>query len=153
MKHSVWRTHTTAPKTANAAKPVPVIEPLRDLLEALRNLEGNPQSGPILRGLSGKPLSLDMLAREVIIPAVRNPENYKPNEKPLTWHGYYAFRRGIATLTSSVSRDPMAAKGLLRHTSVNTTLTHYIKDVPEVTENAMNLVEELFAKPNTERLQ
>jgi hypothetical protein len=94
-----------------------------------------------------------MLAREVIIPAVRNPENYKPNEKPLTWHGYYAFRRGIATLTSSVSRDPMAAKGLLRHTSVNTTLTHYIKDVPEVTENAMNLVEELFAKPNTERLQ
>jgi len=153
VKHSVWRTHTTAPKTANAAKPVPVIEPLRDLLEALRNLEGNPQSGPILRGLSGKPLSLDMLAREVIIPAVRNPENYKPNEKLLTWHGYYAFRRGIATLTSSVSRDPMAAKGLLRHTSVNTTLTHYIKDVPEVTENAMNLVEELFAKPNTERLQ
>jgi hypothetical protein len=38
----------------------------------------------------------------------------------------------------------MAAKGLLRHTSVHTTLTHYIKDVPQVTENAMNLVEELF---------
>jgi hypothetical protein len=38
----------------------------------------------------------------------------------------------------------MAAKGLLRHTSVSTTLNHYIKDVPEVTENAMDLVEELF---------
>jgi len=29
---------------------------------------------------------------------------------------------------------------------VNTTLIHYIKDVPEVTENAMALVEELFVK-------
>jgi hypothetical protein len=101
-----------------------VIEPLRELLAELRTLEGNPAAGPILRGVSGKPLSLDMMAREVIIPAVRNPENY-----------------------SSVSRDPMAAKGLLRHTSVNTTLTHYIKDVPEVTANAMTLVKELFAKP------
>jgi integrase len=150
VKHSVWRTHTTLPKTANAAKPVPVIEPLRELLAELRTLEGSPAAGPILRGVSGKPLSLDMLAREVIIPAVRNPENYSsPERKRIEWHGYYAFRRGIATLTSSVSRDPMAAKGLLRHTSVNTTLTHYIKDVPEVTENAMTLVEELFAKPLT----
>jgi hypothetical protein len=41
----------------------------------------------------------------------------------------------------------MAAKGLLRHTSVSTTLNHYIKDVPQVTENAMSLVEELFNKP------
>jgi len=29
----------------------------------------------------------------------------------------------------------MAAKGLLRHSSVNPTLAHYIKDVPEVTAN------------------
>ena len=42
------------------------------------------------------------------------------------------------------THDPMAAKGLLRHTSVSTTLNHNIKDVLEVTENAMNLVEELF---------
>jgi hypothetical protein len=28
----------------------------------------------------------------------------------------------------------MAAKGLLRHSSVNTTLAHYIKHVPEVTQ-------------------
>jgi len=30
-----------------------------------------------------------------------------------------------------MTRDPMAAKRLLRHSSVNTTLTHYIKDVPD----------------------
>jgi hypothetical protein len=111
----------------------------------LRLSEGNPGDGPILRGVLGGPLSLDKLAREVVIPAVRNPENYdRPDAKRLTWHGYYAFRRGIATLASTVVRDPMAAKGLLRHTSVSTTLAHYIKDVPQVTENAMSLVEELF---------
>jgi integrase len=147
VRQSVWRKHTTDPKTASAAKPVPVIEPLRELLAELREAEGNPADGPILRGvLAGKPLNLDMLAREVILPAVRNPENYEPNAKRLTWHGYYAFRRGIATLASSVARDPMAAKGLLRHSSVNTTLTHYIKDVPAVTENAMNQVELLFTQ-------
>jgi hypothetical protein len=31
----------------------------------------------------------------------------------------------------------MAAKGLLRHSSANTTLIHYIKDVPEVTADGL----------------
>jgi len=72
----------------------------RSSLEELRKLEGNPEMGPILRGVSGKPLNLDMLARDVIKPALRNPENYPTADaKRLQWHGYYAFRRGIATLT------------------------------------------------------
>ncbi len=86
----------------------------------------------------------------IILPAIRNPENYEPDAKHVVWHGYYAFRRGIATLASSVARDPMAAKGLLRHTSVNTTLTHYINDAPQVTQNAMALVEELFKPVGSE---
>jgi len=40
----------------------------------------------------------------------------------------------------------MAAKGLLRHSSVHTTLAHYIKEVPEVTANGMAQVEELFSE-------
>jgi len=40
----------------------------------------------------------------------------------------------------------MAAKGLLRHSGVNTTLAHYIKEVPEVTANGMAQVEQLFTK-------
>jgi hypothetical protein len=47
----------------------------------------------------------------------------------------------------------MAAKGLLRHSSVNTTLTHYIKDVPEVTANAMTQVEALFTQLDGERIR
>jgi integrase len=149
VKQSVWRKHTTGPKTASAAKPVPVIEPLRELLTELRAAEGNPGSGPILRGVKGKPLSLDMLARVVIRPALRNRANYRNGQskdwKPLEWQGYYSLRRGIATQLNTITRDPMAAKGLLRHSSVNTTLTHYIKSVPEITANGMAQLEQLFS--------
>jgi hypothetical protein len=68
------------------------------------------------------------------------------NWKPLEWHGFYSLRRGIATQLTAITRDPMAAKGLLRHSSVNTALAHYIKEVPEVTANGMAQVEQLFTK-------
>ena len=150
VKRSVWRKHTTDPKTASAAKPVLVIDQLGEVLAELREAEGNPTSGPILRGVKGGPLDLNMLAKQVIRPALRNRKNYRDGEsknwKPLEWQGFYSLRRGIATQLTAITHDPMAAKGLLRHSSVNTTLAHYIKDVPEVTANGMAQVEELFSK-------
>lgn len=147
VKQSVWRKHTTDPKTKSAAKPVPVIEPLHQLLSELRQAEGNPLNGPILRGIKGKPLNLEMLAKRIIRPAFANKENYgTPEAKLLTWFGFYALRRGIATHLTEITRDPNAAKGLLRHTSISTTLNHYIKDMPQVTANGMAQVEELFGK-------
>jgi integrase len=150
VRQSVWRNHTTDPKTASSAKPVLVIEPLRELLGGLREAEGNPENGPILRGEKGKPLDLNMLAKRIIRPALRNRENYRDGNakdwKPIEWQGFYSLRRGIATQLTAITRDPMAAKGLLRHSSVNTTLARYIKDVPEVTANGMAKVEQLFSE-------
>jgi integrase len=150
VKRSVWRRHTTDPKTASAAKPVLVIEPLGELLAQLRETEGNPPNGPIMRGVKGGPLDLNMLAKQVIRPALRNLKNYRDGEsknwRPIEWHGFYSLRRGIATQLTAITHDPMAAKGLLRHSSVNTTLAHYIKDVPEVTANGMAQVEKLFSE-------
>ena len=155
VKQSVWRKHTTDPKTASAKKPVPVIEPLRELLAELREAEGNPANGPILRGVKlskdgkPKPLNLNALAC-AIRAALLNRENYRNGQakdwKPLEWHGYYSLRRGLATHLNTITHDPMAAKGLLRHSSVNTTLIHYIKEVPEVTANGMAQVEQLFSR-------
>jgi integrase len=135
VRHSIWRTHATEPKTAESKKPVPIIDPLRSILKELRELEGNPQSGPILRGPLGKPLNMDNLAKRTVRPILA--------AEGLKWHGWYALRRGIATLLNSVEKDAMAAKGLLRHTSVATTQKHYIKDVPEVTLQAMEKIEAL----------
>ena len=45
-----------------------------------------------------------------------------------------------------MTRNHMAPKGLLRHSCANTTLIHYIKDVPEVTADGMAQVEQLFSE-------
>jgi inorganic triphosphatase YgiF len=71
------------------------------------------------------------------------------------WHGWYSLRRGVATAVADLSNS-LAAKGLLRHSSVSTTERHYIKDVPESTLEAMKRLETLCnfrateaeAKPN-----
>ena len=94
-----------------------------------------PQSGPILRGeRCGRPLNLDNLARRDVKPALRAAR--------IPWYGWYSLRRGIGTQITAESRDPLAAKGMLRHESVATTEAHYIKDVPENTRNAMEGVEQ-----------
>jgi hypothetical protein len=127
------------PKTEGSAKPIPVIETLRVILAELRDAEGNPQNGPMLRGERGKrPLNLDNLARREIKPTLR--------KAGIPWHGWYSLRRGIGTQITAESKDPLAAKGMLRHESVATTEAHYIKDVPENTRNAMQTVEQRIRK-------
>jgi hypothetical protein len=114
----MWHTHVSSPKTEGSGKPVPVIEPLNTTLSALRALDKNPMSGPILRGPSGKPLNLSIVANRVVIPTLR--------AAGIEWHGWYALRRGVATAISALSKGSLAAKGLLRHSNVSTTEPHYI---------------------------
>jgi hypothetical protein len=64
-----------------------------------------------------------------------------------------AARTAAPKYTRACLNSWFVAKGLLRHSSVSTTLSHYIKDVPEVTENAMTLVEELFKPVVPEEVQ
>jgi len=135
IRRSVWKTHVSSPKTEGSAKFVPIIQPLRLLLAELRESDGNPAEGYILRGPSGKPLNLANLARRVVVPLLK--------AKKLEWHGWYQFRRGVATIITGLSKDPLAAKGLLRHSSLATTDRHYLKDVPENTLSAMNQLEAL----------
>jgi site-specific recombinase XerC len=115
---------------------VPVIEPLTSILADLRQADANPSGGPILRGPSGKPLNLDNLSKRVLTPLIKTAK--------IEWHGWYSLRRGVATTLASLSHDPLASKGLLRHSSLATTQKHYIKDVPENTLAAMNRLEVLF---------
>ena len=136
VRKSVWRSYATEPKTLESSKPVPIIEPLRSILADLKAADGNPMSGPILRGpKTGHPLNLDNLARREVRKTLK--------DAGIEWHGWYSLRRGIATMVHNVEKDPMAAKGLLRHSSVITTQKHYIKEVPQTTLNAMKKVEAL----------
>jgi len=46
----------------------------------------------------------------------------------------------------SQSKDSLAAKELLRHSSVSTTERHYIRDVPENAAQVMKLLESLCSE-------
>src|SRR5262249_34043997 len=134
----------------------PIIEPLARVLEALRETDGNPTSGPILRGPSGRPLDLHNLANRVVIPCLQRcvvchepkadhkQANHDFQQDPALprWHGWYSLRRGVATAVADLSNS-LAAKGLLRHSSLSTTERHYIKDLPESTLQGMKLLESL----------
>jgi integrase len=157
VRQSVWHTHTTSPKTAASANPVPVIEPLGSILFDLRRIDAYPESGPILRGPSGKPLDLHNLANRVVIPALRRcvacrkaeadhdgaDHAFRLDTSLPRWHGWYSLRRGVATAVTALSKDSHAAKGLLRHSNVSTTERHYIKSVPGNTVEAMKKLEAL----------
>ena len=61
---------------------------MADIPGKLRDVEGNPASGPILRGPSGKPFSLDNLIKRLMSPLLK--------AAGLEWHGWYSLRRGVA---------------------------------------------------------
>jgi integrase len=159
ITQSIWHGFTTDPKSLDAASPVPVIETLAEILSDLRQRDGNPATGPILRGPSGKPMILDNLSKRVVAPALKRcsvcgerESNHESDHAFVLdtsipqWAGWYSLRRGVATTLAGLTKDGMASKGLLRHSNLATTTRHYVKDVPENTQNAMNLLEILFTK-------
>ena len=140
VTQSVWHKFTTGPKTLDAASPVPVIETLAEILCDLRERDGNPSTGPILRGPSGKPMILDNLSKRVVVPALKRcavcgeqesehkaEHEFKLDESIPKWEGWYSLRRGVATTLAGLTKDRMASKGLLRHTNLATTTRHLYK--------------------------
>ena len=103
--------------------PVPVVPVL-----AARLGDGK-RSGTIFKGSTGEPLNLDNLARRVIIPAVGS-----------TWHGWHAFRRGLATYLHANGVDDKTIQSILRHENVSVTQKCYVKTIPESVRKAMETV-------------
>src|SRR3984885_13133390 len=98
----------------------------------IRERDGKPSPGPILRGPSGKPMILDNLSKRVVIPALKRcaicceqesahkaEHEFKLDESLPKWHGWYSLRRGVATTLAGLTKgDGLASKGLLRHRNV-----------------------------------
>ena len=106
---------------------------------------------------------LDNLSKQVVIPALKRcsicseqeseheeaDHEFKLDEAIAKWAGWYSLRSGVATTLAGLTKDGMASKGLPRHTNLATTTRHYVKDVPENTQSAMNLLETLFNERST----
>ena len=139
IRRSVWRNKIGETKTEDSAASVPVIEPLRGLLEKLRTQSPD---GYIIQSGSGNPLSLDSLNTRVITPAMR--------KAGIAWAGYYPGRRGISSLVTDTSKNALNSTGLLRHSTPVTALKHYTRAQKESIQAALKTVEEMAARQGSE---
>ena len=89
ISQSFWRGHALEPKTRQSKAPVPVIAQLARLLDSHRCSSGNPANGLMFVSPVGKPVNLDALAADIIVPLV--------TQAGVRWRGWHAFRRGLAT--------------------------------------------------------
>lgn len=115
VRRSVWRKNVGGTKTPDSKAKVPVIAPLRKVLDAHRKNSGG--NTWIFQGAKNKfSLHLDNLCRREIRPKLGD-----------RWHGWHAFRRGIATVLFGLGVDAEVAAMILRHSDSATTRRHYIK--------------------------
>ena len=154
VNRSIRNSVTSEPKTARSRAPVPVVKELAEALERHRANMGKLAVGPIFQSDNGSPLNLDNLARRVIQPALeRCAVCKKPKREHETdghlferdktiprWHGWHAFRRGLATNLHALRVDDKTIQAILRHSNIGLTMNVYVKSVPESGVNAMDLL-------------
>jgi integrase len=87
----------------------------------------------LLDAASLTPLSPQNVLRDVIAPALEKVE--------IEWHGFHAFRRGLATNLRALGVDDLTIKEILRHSDVSVTRASYIKRVDEKSVEAMDKLE------------
>jgi len=119
ISHSIWRGHALEPKTRKGKAPVPVIAQLARLLDSHRRLSGNPANGLMFLSSAGKPVNLDALAAKVIVPLI--------TKAGVRWHGWHAFRRGLATNLYQFGVSDKIIQRILRQATVAVTQNCYIK--------------------------
>jgi integrase len=119
ISQSFWRGHVLEPKTRASKAPVPVIAQLARRLELHRTLSGNPANGLMFPSPAGKPINMDALARDIVAPFA--------TKVSVRWHGWHAFRRGLATNLHRLGVADIIIQRILRHANVSVTQSCYIK--------------------------
>jgi integrase len=125
VRRGVWKSTVGETKTATRRKPVPVIARLRSLLDA--HAASVPSHRPdqwMFSSSVGTPIDLGNLVNRVIRPTLA--------KAGLTWRGYHAFRRGLATTLYSLNVPELIVQRILRHKpSSPVTRTHYIQTLAD----------------------
>jgi integrase len=129
VTQSIWRGRAVPPKTVKSKAPTPIIPPLEERLEAHRSLCSSPTSGPIFASSNGMPVDLKWLHQGTIKPILKR--------EAITWYGWHAFRRGIASNLFELGCDDLTVQRVLRHSKVQVTREHYLKVRDAKVEDAM----------------
>jgi integrase len=133
VTRSVWEGYINEPKTRKSKAPVPVVTPLARILDTYREQRGNPISGVMFASMKGTPLNLNNVLNRIILPAFR--------KAGIEWHGWHAFRRGLATNLYRLGVADKTIQAILRHANVGTTMNIYVKSVSADSTAAMKLLE------------
>lgn len=157
VNQSVWESFTNEPKTKRSKAPVPVIPILRAILERHRETCGKPSKGPMFANGKGNPANLNNTLNREILPALnrcavcRKPRaehtaadvshEFRRDDNLPMWHGWHAFRRGLATTLYDLGVDDLMVQQILRHGDVAVTRQHYIKTTSEQSIAAMSKLE------------
>jgi integrase len=86
----------------------------------------------------GQPLNLANLEARVIKPALAK------SELKLTWKGWHAFRRGLASNLYGMGVQPKVIQAIMRHSDIGITLGYYVQTPTEETRAAIEKIEEMF---------
>ncbi|MGH9438156.1 MAG: tyrosine-type recombinase/integrase [Terriglobia bacterium] len=137
VTQSVWERFVSEPKTERSKAAIPVIAPLAKLLNQHRRAQGDPQAGFMFRSrpYSGEARAVDLksLLKWQIKP--------KLERAGIEWHGWHAFRRGLATNLHRLGVPDKTIQAILRHSNISTTMNAYVKSVPADAVAAMRSLE------------
>ena len=113
VRRSVWRRAVGETKTPESKARVPVIKPLRKLLDEHHRQNGTHEW--IFSGPKGFSLNLDNLTKRVIRPALGS-----------RFRGWQPFRKGLVGILFDAGVDVEVAKTILRHSDSSVTRRHYL---------------------------
>ncbi|MCL5671407.1 MAG: tyrosine-type recombinase/integrase [Acidobacteria bacterium] len=137
ITQSVWERFVSEPKTERSKSGIPVIGPLAQRLEKHRQARGGPTYGFIFvsarNGGEPGPVNLSSVFKWQIKPKLK--------EAGFEWHGWHAFRRGLATNLHRLGVPDKTIQAILRYSNLSTTMNSYVKSVPEDAIAAMRSLE------------
>ena len=130
ITRKVWEGNLKDPKTQKRQAPVPVIPHLQKAFDAYWKAAGSPAEGWIFTASRGKlPIRMDNLAGREIKPDLK--------KAGLGWHGWHAFRRGLATNLRELGIPDDVIQRILRHSDIGTTQRFYAKTLTKTVRKAM----------------
>lgn len=136
VSRSVWQGTVSETKTLASHATVPVLDLVAKALAEHRERNG---TGPwVFHGQTGQPLRLENVLRRDMMPSL--------NKAGIQWHGWHAFRRGLATNLYALGAPDKTVQAILRHANVSTTMAYYVKPVSSESVSAMRKLEKAFTK-------
>jgi integrase len=140
VSRSVWKGIEGGTKNTASKGAVPLLPVLAEALAQHKARNGYNEW--VFHGETGQPVRLDNLTRRDVIPVLQ--------KAGLVWHGWHAFRRGLASNLFELGAEPKYAQAVLRHASEATTRLLYIKPRDKRVAEAMDKVAEAF-RQSTDR--